>query len=136
MLLNPRYGRAGMLAFPHYFFLEMIGPLVEGLGYYFFVLTLIGGRASPLFVTAFLTVAIVFGVVLSISAVGLEEMTFRRYPRRRDLVQLFQLGILENVGYRQLLTFWRVKGTISGLVGREGWGEMTRRGFREEPSLR
>lgn len=135
MLLNPRYGRVGLLAFPYFFFLEMIGPLVEGLGYYFFVLTLIDGRASPLFVTAFLTVAIVLGVVLSISAVGLEEMTFRRYPRKRDLVQLFQLGILENVGYRQLTTFWRVRGTVSGLVGREGWGEMKRKGFREEPSL-
>ena len=29
MLLNPRYGRIGLLAFPNYFFLEMLGPIIE-----------------------------------------------------------------------------------------------------------
>ena len=129
MLLNPRYGRLGVLAYPYFFFLEMLGPLVEGLGYASFLVTLLAGRASTLYVTAFLAVAIVLGIVLSISAVCLEEVTFRRYPRKSDLILLFFIGVLENFGYRQLNTIWRVRGTLSGMLGKRGWGVMTRKGF-------
>jgi len=129
MLLNPRYGRLGVLAYPYFFFLEMLGPLVEGLGYVSFLVTLLAGRASTLYVIGFLGVAIVLGIVLSISAVCLEEVTFRRYPRKSDLVLLFIIGVLENFGYRQLNTLWRVRGTLSGILGKRGWGVMTRKGF-------
>jgi hypothetical protein len=74
-------------------------------------------------------VAFFLGIVLSISAVCLEELTFRRYPRRRDLILLFFIGVLENLGYRQLNTYWRFRGTLSGLFGKRGWGVMTRKGF-------
>ena len=129
MLLNPRYGRLGLVAFPYFFFFEMIGPVVEALGYLSFVVTLLAGRASILYVSAFMGVALGLGIVLSVSAVCLEELTFRRYPTKKDLVLLFLIGVVENFGYRQLNTFWRVKGVLSGLRGRSGWGEMTRKGF-------
>ncbi len=132
MLLNPRYGRVGMLAFPYFFFLEMLGPVIELLGYVAFTVTVIAGRAEWLFVVAFLAVAVVLGAVLSLSAVALEELSFRRYPRLSDLLSLFRLAALENVGYRQMNTWWRVKGTISALRGREAWGSMTRKGFGGE----
>jgi hypothetical protein len=45
------------------------------------------------------------------------------------LLRLFSLAALENLGYRQLNTWWRVKGTYSALRGVQGWGSMTRKGF-------
>ncbi len=129
MLLNSRYGKAGVLAFPYFFFLEMMGPVIETLGYLSFAAAVASGHADYPFVLAFLTVAIVLGVALSISAVALEELSFRRYPRVRDLVRLFLLAILENFGYRQLSAWWRLRGTISALRGVEGWGRMQRKGF-------
>ena len=53
MLLNPRYGRVGMLAFPYFFFLEGWGPLVEMAGYVSFVLALALGLWDPLYAAAF-----------------------------------------------------------------------------------
>ncbi|MFQ5538583.1 MAG: glycosyltransferase [Gemmatimonadota bacterium] len=129
MLFNSRYGKAGLLAFPYFFFLEMLGPVIEVGGYGVFAATVLAGRADFLFVVAFLMVAVVLGIGLSVAAVALEELSFRRYPRITDLLQLFLLGILENFGYRQLSVWWRLKGTISALRGIEGWGVMTRRGF-------
>jgi len=129
MLFRPKYGAAGMLAFPYFFFLEMLGPVIELLGYVSFAATILSGRVDWLLVIAFLAVAVVLGGVLSLSAVALEELSFRRYPRLMDLLKLFSLAILENVGYRQLNTWWRVKGTYSALRGVEGWGKMTRVGF-------
>lgn len=132
MLMNPRYGRLGLLAYPYFFFLEMIGPVVEGIGYVLFLVTLLAGKASTLYLWAFLGVAFLFGTVLSISAVCLEELTFRRYPRKKDLAHMFLIGILENFGYRQINTIWRVRGTISGIRGKGGWGVMTRKGFESK----
>jgi cellulose synthase/poly-beta-1,6-N-acetylglucosamine synthase-like glycosyltransferase len=130
MLLNPRYGRAGLLAFPYFFFLEMIGPMIELLGYISFTITVLAGRADWWFASAFLAMAVIFGGVLSLAAVALEELSFRRYPRLTDLLQLFGLALLENVGFRQINTWWRVKGTYSALRKVESWGRMTRKGFQ------
>jgi cellulose synthase/poly-beta-1,6-N-acetylglucosamine synthase-like glycosyltransferase len=129
MLFNPTFGRAGMLAFPYFFFLEMLGPIIELAGYVSFGATVAAGRASPQFTIAFLSVAIVLGGVLSLAAVAMEELTFRRYPRRSDLFRLFFLALVENFGYRQLNAWWRLRGTLSAIRGDEGWGKMTRKGF-------
>ena len=129
MLFNPKYGRVGMIAFPYFFFLEMLGPVIELLGYLSFTMTVLAGRANLALVVAFLSVAIILGGALSLSAVALEELSFRRYPRLGDLLRLFALALLENFGYRQLSAWWRLKGTISAIRGVEGWGHMTRKGF-------
>ena len=129
MLFNPKYGRAGMIAFPYFFFLEMLGPIIEFLGYFSFTATLIAGRVNMVLVVAFLCVAVILGGALSLSAVALEELSFRRYPRVSDLLRLFALALVENFGYRQLSAWWRLKGTISAIRGVQGWGHMTRKGF-------
>jgi hypothetical protein len=78
--------------------------------------------------------SVVFGVALSVAAVALEELSFRRYGRVRDLLHLFWLATIENVGYRQLSNWWRFKGTWSALRGVQGWGHMTRKGFQGSDS--
>lgn len=134
MLFNPRYGRAGLIAFPYFFFLEMLGPILEALGYVAFLATFVAGRAPLSYTVAFIMASVVFGVALSVAAVALEELSFRRYGRVRDLLHLFWLATIENVGYRQLSNWWRFKGTWSALRGVEGWGHMTRKGFQASDS--
>jgi len=132
MLFNPRFGVIGMVAFPYYFFLEMLGPFIEFFGYFSFIFTVAMGQASPAYIIAFLMVAFVLGVSLSVAAVGLDELSFPRYSRFSDLFRLFYLAILENFGYRQYLTFFRFKGIISALRRKKGWGKMVRKGFTSE----
>jgi cellulose synthase/poly-beta-1,6-N-acetylglucosamine synthase-like glycosyltransferase len=127
MLLNPRYGRVGMLAFPYFFFLELIGPAIELLGYLTFVLLLVLGRVTALYAVAFIAVAVVLGMVISIASVCLEELTFRRYRRPGDLARLLLLSLAENFGYRQLSTWWRFRGLVT--ARKMKWGAMTRKGF-------
>lgn len=129
MAFNPRYGRIGMLAFPYFLFFELLGPIIEFGGYVAFLVAVFTGHASNLYIFTFLALAVAFGVTISVTSVALEELTFRRYPRVRDLLQLFWLAILENFGYRQLITFWRMRGVISKLRRVESWGTMERKGF-------
>lgn len=130
MLLNPRYGHIGMVVFPYFFFLEMLGPAIEVGGYVAFAATLIAGRASPEYVAAFLALAVVFGIALSLAAIALEELSFRRYPRTVDLFTLITLALVEAFGYRQLSSWWRLQGLIAAWRKKKGWGVMTRRGFQ------
>jgi cellulose synthase/poly-beta-1,6-N-acetylglucosamine synthase-like glycosyltransferase len=132
MLFNPKYGRIGLVAFPYFFFLELWGPLIEFFGYVTFSIAIIIGRTSAIFMTTFLMVAIVFGIVLSIVAVALEELSFHRYPKFSDIFKLFGLAVIENCGYRQLNSFWRIKGLLSSMRGIQTWGKMERRGFMVE----
>jgi cellulose synthase/poly-beta-1,6-N-acetylglucosamine synthase-like glycosyltransferase len=134
MLLNPRYGNVGMLAYPYYFFLEVFGPIIESLGYVSFLAAVLLGRASMPFVLAFLAVAFAFGIALSFAAIGLEELSFRRYPRFGDLVRLLGVAVTENIGYRQLSTYWRLRGMVSKLTGAKAWGAMERKGFQQPSS--
>lgn len=129
MFLNPRYGKIGLIAYPYFYILEMLGPAIELPGYLAFLIALYLGTFSPIYLLAFFMVAFVFGMSLSIAAVGLEELTFRRYPRSSDLFRLFLLAIFENFGYRQLTIYWRMHGFISSLRKVKGWGEMERKGF-------
>ena len=89
----------------------------------------LAGRASGAYAVGFLMLAFVLGTVLSIAAVALEELSFHRYPKTRDLATLIWLGVVENFGYRQLTIVWRMGGTLSALRGKHGWGRMDRQGF-------
>ncbi|MGB2867129.1 MAG: glycosyltransferase family 2 protein, partial [Bacteroidota bacterium] len=77
----------------------------------------------------FFIVALVYGVMFSVGAVLLEEISFRRYPNPKHLALLLSFGVLENFGYRQLTAWWRMKAFYDYLKGERGWGTMTRKGF-------
>lgn len=44
---------------------------------------------------------------------------------------LTAVAVLENFGYRQLTTYWRVKGILDFMRGKQTWGTMTRKGFKK-----
>ncbi|MGE3724331.1 MAG: glycosyltransferase family 2 protein [Candidatus Sericytochromatia bacterium] len=130
MFFNPRYGRIGLLAYPYYFFLEMLGPVIELTGYISIVITALLGMLSGSFLMAFFLVAFVYGSIVSIFAIALEELTFRRYLHLKDLLILILASLLESLGYRQLLTLWRARGMWRKLTGQTPhWGKMQRKGF-------
>ncbi|MEX2584168.1 MAG: glycosyltransferase [Gemmatimonadota bacterium] len=136
MFLNPRYGTVGMFGFPYLVLVEALGPLIEFIGYFAFVALLVFGDPSPLYIAGFLLLVFGTGACLSAATVGLQELVFRRYHRRSDLIRLSALSVLEVLGHRQILTYFRFRGLVSYLSGREGWGTIERKGFeadRERP---
>lgn len=129
MLFNPRYGRVGLLAMPFFTFGEMLAPLVEVLGYVITVGGFLLGIVNTSFALLFVVVAWAYGMLLSLWAVALEEVSFRRYRRFGDLARLLVYATLENFGYRQRTVWWRLKAFVTVFTYRHVWGEMTRKGF-------
>jgi len=130
-----KFGVLGLFAFPYFVAFEIFGPIVELTGYIFTLLGLLLGVISPEIAALFFIVSVGFGMLLSISAVLLEQFTARRYPAARDVLQLVWVAVLENLGFRQLLTFWRAQGLIDVIRRKKGWGAMERRGFGTKSRL-
>lgn len=129
MLFNPRYGSVGTVVFPFFAIFEMLGPLLELFGLVFVTFSYFLGVVDVPFMLLFLTVSVLFGMMLSILSLVLEELSYAAYPRWTDLRRIVWFAILENLGYRQLTLWWRVKGTYDFLRGQKQWGAMTRKGF-------
>lgn len=127
LLFDLRGGWISWVAFPFTVLFEWLGPVIEVFGYVFMIVGFWLGIISwPAFLT-FTLVAIVLGVLLSISALMLEEMSFHLYPSRRQFAILVLMAIVENFGYRQLVMLWRLKGLLHWMVGAKAkWGTMTR----------
>lgn len=130
MLFNPRYGRIGFLGFGQVFVVDVLGPVIEVIGYVLVPILWAVGLLSIDYLLAYLAVTFTFGIFISVATLILEEMELRRFPRARDLVILTSIAILENFGYRQLSNFWRVRGFWQFLRKQQGWGVMTRKGFQ------
>jgi cellulose synthase/poly-beta-1,6-N-acetylglucosamine synthase-like glycosyltransferase len=128
MLFRRRYGMVGMFSLPFHLYVEALGTVVEFLGYVLVPLTFFRGFISSALLVLFILLGLAYGGFLSVGAVLLEEMTYRRYPRPRDLLVLLAYGMLENIGYRQIILFFRIEGIMKFLVGSHRWEKVMHRG--------
>lgn len=131
MLFNQKFGTAGMLSFPFFLYVEALGSVVEFVGYFMVPLALLFGMVPPTLYILFVCLALVYGGFLSVGAVLLEELTYRRYPGFRELMILLLFAMLENIGYRQLVLFYRVQGVFRFLSGFGEWEKVVHVGAGE-----
>ena len=127
---RPRYGAVGLFAFPFMLVFEGWGVVLECLGYIIFVFALVTGRIGGDFALAFLAVAALCGIALSMAGVLLGEITHRRYPKISDLLRLYVFCVLEVAIYRPLTAGMRLLGVWDHLIGAGVWGEMRTAGAR------
>ncbi|EKQ58295.1 MULTISPECIES: glycosyltransferase [unclassified Clostridium] len=129
LLANPRYGIIGMFGVPYFWIFEMLGPVIETLGYIFIPLSYAFGLLNIRYFILFLVSSILYGIILSIGAILLEEYTFSKYPSINQLVKLTWYGIIENFGYRQMTTLFRIDAIVRFKKFRNSWGKIKRESF-------
>ena len=120
-------GAAGWLAYPFFVVFELCGPAIEVAGYLFVALSFALGWLDWPAILAFMVVAMGLGMLLSTSALLLEESSFHVFPRARQMLALFGIAVVENFGYRQVLAVWRLGGLVQWMRRKPArWGEMRR----------
>jgi hypothetical protein len=60
--------------------------------------------------------------------VFLGELTHRRYPKWNHFFRLLVYGVLENFGYRQMNSYWRLQAIILYMFGRKKWEHVEDKG--------
>jgi len=134
MIFNPRYGKTGFLGMGYFVLIEFLGSVVELLGYAVFPLAVFIHVLNLPTALLFFLISVFGGAFLSLSALLLEELSFHRYTKWRDVLKLALYAILENFGYRQLTLWWRCRAMIDYFRrAKHVWGEMQRASFSAPP---
>jgi cellulose synthase/poly-beta-1,6-N-acetylglucosamine synthase-like glycosyltransferase len=130
MLFNPRYGRIGFAVLSSVLVVDVLGPIAELLGYVLVLVFAVADSLSGAWLLAFIAGNIVFGVALSVVALGLDDADLNRAGRTTDLARLLAGAVVEAFGYRQMNALWRAQGVWDWAQNRKAWGAMPRKGFR------
>ncbi|MGE4572325.1 MAG: glycosyltransferase family 2 protein, partial [Candidatus Izemoplasmatales bacterium] len=128
ILFNPKYKQIGFLATPYFYIFEVLGPFFEWIGYLMLILSFIFGFLSPTIVLAIFGLSIILGIIISLFSVLIQESQ-SEYMKKKDLWVLIVFAILENFGYRQLLSIHRIYSFFSALFEKGQWGEQKRKGI-------
>jgi cellulose synthase/poly-beta-1,6-N-acetylglucosamine synthase-like glycosyltransferase len=134
MMLNPRYGSLGLIGLPFHAVIEGFGSIIEALGTFLIPIAYVAGWLPlPMFLL-FLVLAVGYGTLLSLASVLLEEITLRRYPKMRQVFTLIAYALIENLGYRQMVTLFRAQGVLRYLLGQKKWERVEHTGGHSEIS--
>ncbi|MBK6695722.1 MAG: glycosyltransferase family 2 protein [Myxococcales bacterium] len=141
MMFNPRFKQIGLFSLPYQLVFEAAAPIIECAGYIILLMTLALGVLSGTALLTFIGLAAAVNLALSSLSVLLcvmssrgtktdaEGMTLFRYGRLRDIVVLLFAGFISNLGYRQYLVAWQLKGLWDFMKGKQGWDKFARKGF-------
>jgi cellulose synthase/poly-beta-1,6-N-acetylglucosamine synthase-like glycosyltransferase len=121
MVFNPAFGTLGLASLPFHVLVEVFGALVEPLGYLIIPFVACVDPSQLRFLVPLLALGLAYAGLLSVSAVVLEEMTHRRYRSTRHLAILLFYALIENIGYRQLVLWYRFQGVVRFLTGNHRW---------------
>ncbi|UOE93114.1 glycosyltransferase [Alkalihalobacillus sp. LMS39] len=129
MLFNRKYGNVGIVSMPFFLFVELLGAVVEFFGY---LLVVIGIFTSFIYIELAILLfmmTFLYGSILSMTAVLLEEWSLRKYKNTTDIIRLFLYSLTEAFWYRPLTVLWRCEGLLQVFSKKKQWGEMTRKGI-------
>ena len=133
LLFNPKYKNIGLIAFPYFYIFEFLGPLLEFQGYIMVVLAIILGLLNYKIASLLFISTVLIGILISISTVLISSRLILKFKITEILI-LIIYAFIENFGFRQLVSIYRVVGFLNSLKPNQKWGEMKRKGFITTPS--
>lgn len=136
MMFRPKYGRLGMITLPTFVLSDLISPVMEILGYILLIIFLLLGWLNLNFFLAANAVIFSFGIFVTTMSLWIEQDEIENFSNPVDLMLVLLTAIIENFGYRQICSFWRLKGLFQYFRGsKHTWGTMERVGFKttDEP---
>lgn len=135
VLFNPKYKKLGWIVFPYNFFFELLAPVIECIGWLYYIYIIAFNIINWDFALILLLFIYTFSVLISFLAVLWDQLTFRYYKSWREVMSLCGMAFLESFIYHPLSVFFAIKGYIYQLSGKKhGWGNMQRRGFNRQPA--
>jgi len=135
LFFNSKYGRLGILGYPFWFFFEWLAPLIAFSGFIYTIYLIIRHSLNwPFYLLLFIFVYS-FAVCLSTWAVLFEEITFHKYKKKRDVLKLLSVALVEPFFY-PVHTYFAIRGNLEALRGKKGWGKAERSGFDKKKKSR
>ena len=118
MILNPKYGITGLLAFPYYILFEIFGPVVEAISYVVFILALCFSTVSIFNFAWLLLLAWGYIMFITLSCVILSIITYNKYYRKLDILRIAAWTTADMFFFRQFRAFCALSSTIHYIINR------------------
>ncbi len=131
LLFKKKYRFAGLLAFPYFFLVELFGPIIEILALLCVITGYIMGWINYDIAMLFIIADLMYGVMMSMGAIFIEESGFHKYPKVTETITLMLSALLEHLGFRQFVAVVRIVGLIQFYRGRRNWGQSKRLKFSD-----
>lgn len=109
MLFNKRYGSAGLVSFPYFFFFELLSPFMEFLGWIVLATLTATGSLGWDQALPFLTAALVLPATVSAAAILIDALEFRGRSSAGQRLMLLCFALVEPLGYHQTMLFFRLR---------------------------
>ena len=126
MILNPRYGFVGLVAWPSFIAFEFIAPILEFTGWIIVPISLYLGLLNPEVAVPLIAIALLLGAANSILSLYLDDR-FGYYNDAKSTLRLLMYTLGEHLGLRQRSVWWRVRALFWN-PKKKVWGDMQRAG--------
>lgn len=128
MFFNPKYGSHGVFGFPYYLIVEIIGPWFQLFSMILFAAGIVTRIISTDIFLFILASDFIVGFALTVLSL-LTGNAGRHIFSVREQIELILYSFLEAVGFRFIISFFRITGYISALRNVSGWNKFGRKGF-------
>ncbi len=129
---NPRYGRAGLLTYPYFFFFEWLAPFIEFFGILLYIYLIATNKINWPYAIILIIFVYTFSIMISTIAVLWDQMTHRWYRSWKQVFGLCLMAFIEPILYHPLVVFFALRGNFFYVTRRRlKWGTMTRQGFEQ-----
>lgn len=124
MFLNPNFGTVGLITYPYFLLFEYITPILEILGISTILASYKIGIINLRFFVLYILIYMGYNTLISFISVLLERNLFKETMSNSMTIRLLICCILENFGYRQLCSLFRVNSFFR--KNKNKWGKMSR----------
>lgn len=130
MIFNPKYGTNGTIAMPYFFIFEMLGPVLEIQVYLSLLIGFFFGIFDGVLLLLLFAVTMVLGMFATLVSIFLQEKYTEPFTLK-DTAKLLFFTMIENFGWRQLVSIYRSIGYFTSFKAKQSWGKMERKGFNK-----
>lgn len=127
IFLNPKYGLVGIFSFLYFVVYEMFSCIIDVFGLIIILISYFSGLLNLKFLITFLFIYIFYSVIISLTAIILENYMFKYILKLSTLLKLMLFAFLESFGYRQLCSWYRITGFIRYRKRKYQWNKISRK---------
>lgn len=114
------------LAKIYFLVFEMITPIIELFGIIVVILSFLFKIINFKFLLVYFSMIIIYGFAISLTSIMLEVYAFKQNIRANVILKLVFLSLFESIGYRQLISIYRISAFIGYRKYKNKWGTIKR----------
>lgn len=126
VLFNPAFGAVGVISSVYYLVFECFSPVIELFGFIFIILAFALELLNAQFMIVYYLVFLLFSALVTLTTLFSRLYMMRTRTTPLQILQMIVFSVVECIGFRQLVSFYRLSAFINMRRNRLRWGKITR----------